>query len=124
MKLIYPDTNIWSYLAQLPADEKNLIESLASKDANVVLSAHAVYELARTFAGNSGPSVGVQLFSSIKRFLDFGVACSIEVKQMVIRECHALENDLPVVNPLLEPSECEIVKVEVGKLAARGGRRG
>ena len=36
---------------------------------------------------------------------------------MVIRECHALENDLPVINPLLEPSEYETVKVEVGKLA-------
>jgi hypothetical protein len=117
MKFIYPDTNIWTYLAQLPADEKKLMESLASKDANLVLSAHAVYELARTFVGNSGPTVGVQLFSSIKRFLDVGVQCSIEVKQMVIRECHAMENNLPRINPLLEPNERQIVLVEVSKLA-------
>jgi predicted nucleic acid-binding protein len=117
MKLIYSDTNIWTYLAKLPVDEKKLLESLAAKDARLVLSAHVVYELARTFTGRSGPTVGVQIFSSMKRFLDVGIACSIEVKQMVIRECHSLENDLPVIKSLLELSECEIVKVEVGKLA-------
>jgi hypothetical protein len=102
---------------QPPVNEAKLIESLASRNATLVLSAHAVYELARTFTGNSGPAVGVQLFSSLKKFLDLGISCSIEVKQMVIRECYAHGNQLPEIIPLLDGDEYERVKVEVGKLA-------
>jgi hypothetical protein len=115
--LIYPDSNIWSYMAQLPVDEARLTQSLASKNATLVLSAHAVYELARTFTGSSGPTVGTLLFSSVKRFLDLGISCSIEVKQMIIRECHALENELSEISSLHDASECATISDEVGKLA-------
>jgi hypothetical protein len=57
MKLIYPDTNLWSYLADLPVDEKTLVDQLASNDATLVLSAHAVYELARIFANEKAHDV-------------------------------------------------------------------
>jgi hypothetical protein len=103
--LIYPDTNIWSYMAQQPVNQAKLIQSLASRNGTLVLSAHAVYELARTFTGNSGPTVGVHLFSSLKKFLDLGISCSIEVKEMVTRECYALENGLPEIIPQLDEGE-------------------
>ena len=58
MHLIYPDTNIWNYLAQPATDETALFHSLASKDASLVLSSNAVYELARTFTGKGGEGEG------------------------------------------------------------------
>jgi hypothetical protein len=116
-RLIYPDTNIWSYLAQLPVDEAKLIQGLADKNATLVLSAHTVYELARTFTGKSGTDVGVSLFSSLKRFLEAGLACSIEFRQMIIRECHAMENQLGEINTLLDVDDAAVVASEVSKLA-------
>jgi hypothetical protein len=115
--LIYPDTNIWSYLAQRPVDEAKLIAALTSKNATLLLSPHAVYELARAFTGNSAPAVGIHLFSSLKRFLDLGIPCSEEFKTLTKEECYALENHLSEIDPLLGPTDRDIVGVEVGKLA-------
>jgi hypothetical protein len=117
MILIYPDTNIWSYLAQQAVDEEQLVAALRSKNANLVLSAHAVYELAKSFTGKAGSAVAVQLFSSLKRFLDLDICCSKELKDFVKEECYAYENQLPQIDPMLDSGGCDIIKAEVEKLA-------
>ena len=117
MHLIYPDTNIWNYLAQPAIDETALFHSLASKDASLVLSSHAVYELARAFTGKGGDAVGIQLFTSVKKFLDLGIPCSKEVMELLKEECYAFENHLSAIDPLLNDTDRDIVKLEVEKLA-------
>jgi hypothetical protein len=116
--LIYPDTNIWNYLAQPAVDDERLVRSLTSKNASLVLSSHAVYELARTFTGKGGTGVGIPLFSSLQKFLDFGIPCSKEVMEFLKEECYAFENGLAAINPLLDYKDREIVRSEVGKLAS------
>ena len=49
-----------------------MFDSLAAKNASLVLSYHAVFEIARIFTGIGG-EVGIQLFSSVKQFLDLGI---------------------------------------------------
>ncbi len=115
--LIYPDTNIWNYLAQRHIDERKLTETLATKNATLVLSAHHVYELARTFTGKAGTERGVQLFSSIKKFLDLKVPCSKEVMEFLKEECYVFENGLQRIDPMLDASDHETVRREVDKLA-------
>jgi hypothetical protein len=117
LRLVYPDTNIWNYLAQPAIDENALFQSLAARNASLVLSAHAVYELARTFMGKGGSAVGIQLFASLKRFMDLGIPCSKEVMEFLKEECYAFENHLPAIGPLLDEKDRKIVRVEVGKLA-------
>ena len=116
MRLIYPDTNIWNYLAQPVIDEGSLSQSLSTKNASLVLSSHAVYELARTFTGKGGDAVGVQLFSSLNKLLELGIPCSKEVMEILKEECYAFENRLSAIDPLLDEKDREIVKTEVGKL--------
>lgn len=115
--LVYPDTNIWSYLSQQAVNEEQLVSSLRSKNANLVLSAHAVYELAKTFTGKAGSAVAIQLFSSLKRFLDLDIYSSRELKDFVKEECYAYENRLAEIDPMLDASGREVVKAEVDKLA-------
>jgi hypothetical protein len=114
---IYPDANIWSYLSQQAVDEKQLVESLASKHSSLVLSAHAVYELARTFTGKGAPTLGIQLFSSLQKFLDLNTPCSKEFKEFIKEECYAFENGLSEIHPMLDANDHEIVRREVSKLA-------
>jgi hypothetical protein len=115
---IYPDTNIWNRLCLQAVDEQKLVQSLASRHSTLVLSAHAVYEMARTFSGTAGDARGIQLFSCIARFLDFGVPCWKEVMEFLKDECYAFENSLPEIDPLLSDDELDIVRTEVRKLAA------
>ncbi len=117
LRLVYPDTNIWNYLAQPAINKGALFQSLAAQNASLVLSAHAVYELAKTFMGKGGSAVGVQLFSSLKRFMDLGIPCCKEVMEFLKEECYAFENHLPAIEPLLDEKDREIVRVEIEKLA-------
>ena len=57
--LIYPDTNIWNRLSKQDEDPGQVLQTLATNGATLVLSPHTVYELARTFSG-SGPEFDVE----------------------------------------------------------------
>jgi hypothetical protein len=76
-----------------------------------------IYELARIFTNDNAHAVGERLFACLLRFLDAGIACSVEVRGLVIRECQAFEMDQPEISFLLDSKEYDVVKREVGKLA-------
>ncbi len=118
MVLIYPDTNIWAYLSGQGVKEEDFASALKAKDASLVLSAHAVYELARTFVGKAGSPAGVKLFSTINKLMELDIVCSKEVGELLKEECYAFENDLARIDPLLNEDECKVVKAEVDKLAS------
>jgi hypothetical protein len=115
--LIYPDTIIWNLLCDEQVDHHALLQSLALKNATLVLSFHAVYELAKTFTGKSGPAVGVKLFSSLKKFLALGIPCSKEIMELLFAEAYAFTKNPPTIDPMATPEQCTTVKEEVEKLA-------
>jgi hypothetical protein len=62
---IYLDTNVWNILCDHAVDPNELVASLAAKNANLVLSTHTFYELAKTFRASSDKASerGKELFS-------------------------------------------------------------
>lgn len=74
-----PDLSGHEYLellAQPAIDETALFHSLASKDASLVLSSHAVYELARTFTGKGGDAVRNCVNRRLRKGRTPGTSCS------------------------------------------------
>jgi hypothetical protein len=116
---IYPDTIIWNLLCDQAVVPKKLLDSLKAKSATLVVSFHAVYELARNFERGDpkGNARGLQLFTYLRKFLDLGMPCTKELWELIVAEGYAFENSLPEIDPMATPGQCSTVKLEVDKLA-------
>lgn len=120
MKQIYPDTNIWNALCKQSVDPMTLMKGLAAKDATLVLSLHAVYELARTFTGTKPTShaQGMALFQCLEKFIKAGIVCSKQIMDLVGDEAVAYLQHQSSINPLLDATGRAFTLTEASKLAA------
>jgi hypothetical protein len=119
MKLVYPDTIIWNLLCDQNVDPAAFLHQLNAKGYTLAHSFHTVYELGRNVE-TDGPSRiarGMQLFSYLKQYLDLGIPCTKELWELIVAEAYARENNLPDIDPMTTPDQCDITKQEVGLLA-------
>ena len=118
--LIYPDTNIWNRLSKQDENPAQVLQTLATKGATLVLSPHTVYELARTFTGSrpNSKDQAIKLFSYIKKFLDAGIPCSKQLMELVGDEAVAFGQGQSSINPLMSDHDRKVLCDEVDKLAA------
>jgi hypothetical protein len=116
---LYLETNIWNALSKQGVDAKALLNSLARKNATLVLSPHTVYELARTFTGKkpAPKAQGIKLFSCVKAFLDLDIPCSKELMEFLRDEVLAYRQGGTAIDPLLHGSDRADESQEVDKLA-------
>lgn len=119
MKYIYPDTNIWNLLFDQQVDPRVLRSRLESHGFTLVLSSHAVYEIARNFArgDRKGHDRGTQLFGYLLQHLGLGMACSKELWEYLLAEAFAFTNRLGEIDTLATTEQCQTVRIEVEKLA-------
>lgn len=116
---LYLETNIWNAVCKQGVDAKALLTSLAAKNATLVPSPHAVYELARTFTGKKPAprAQGMKLFSCMKAFLDLGIPCSKELMEFLGDEVQAYQEGKTAIDPLLNSTDRAMESQEVDKLA-------
>jgi hypothetical protein len=119
MKLIYPDTIIWNLLCDQNVDPVTFLQQLNAKGYTLALSFHTVYELGRNFETDNPSRIvrGKQLFSYVKQYLDLGIPCTKELWELIVAEAYAMESDLPAIDPMATPEQCDATKHEVGLLA-------
>jgi len=113
--LIYPDTMLWNGLYDCGARPEALARSLASRGAQLVLSHQTIYELMKTFRKN--PPRAAKLLSFVAEFLEMGTPCTPEVSGILEGEMRALQEGTDKVRAFLRPSDCEILRRDVGALA-------
>ena len=116
---IYLDTVLWNVLCDHAVDPKELVASLASKNSNLVLSTHVVYELAKTFRA---PAVqaskrGRELFFYLKKFVDANTPCAKENMELLVAEIQALHSRTSTIDAFLSEKDYARLSQEVSKLA-------
>ena len=118
--LIYPDSHIWDALYDQHVDPKSIIDSLAARNATLVLSYHVVFEIAKIFMSlHAGREArGIELFSYLKQFVDIGIPETKQLSELLTAEAHALENDLSEIDPFASAEQSAIAKQEIAKLAS------
>jgi hypothetical protein len=117
LRLIYPDTIIWNLLCDQNIDPRKLLDSLRAKGFTLVVSFHAVYELARNFERDDavGNARGRRLFSYLKQYLDLDIPSTKQLWELIMTEDEAFKKNLSVIDPLATSQESEIEKREVEK---------
>lgn len=116
---IYLDTNLWNELLTQNVSPNDVVSSLASKDARLVLSDEVIYELAKTFmkADSSGVQEGRRFFSYLKDFIALEVPVTKDNMALIAAEMQALQWQMTHVNPVLTPDDYEVVRSMVGHLS-------
>lgn len=112
---IYLDTILWNDLCDQGADPNRLVASLAVKDANLVLSPHTGFELAKTFA--NAPERAKMLFLYVREFVLANVPCTKEISGILEAEMLALRSPTLEVRPFLPPENYREFSRDVEKLA-------
>lgn len=120
MKQIYPDANIWNALCKQSVDPNAFVTALGKRGATLVLSLHAIYELARTFASTKPTSraQGIALFRCVEKFIKAGILCSKQLMEFVGDEAVAYLQQQSAIDPLLDAAGRAFTLDEVTKLAA------
>jgi hypothetical protein len=115
-KPIYLDTSVWNRLLAQNVDPARLLDSLKSRDANIAVSAQAMYELAKAFERN--PQKARALFRYLKQYVDAGVIGAHDMMQLLRGEVKAMHARVPgaVVAYFGQPEYAEM-KTEIDKLA-------
>jgi len=116
---IYLDTNLWNVLCDRQVDPKELIASLAAKNASLVLSLQTFYELAKTFGSSTekGLERGRELFSYFRNFIIAGTPCAKENMELLAAEMEALKSRTPKTDAFLNAEAYALLAQEVDKLA-------
>lgn len=113
---IYLDTMLWNNLCDRGVDPGRLVESLTAKNASVVLSHQAVFELAKTFTNDA--ERGKRLFSYVKEFVLVGVPCTKEISGVLEAEMSSLRSPTLEMRPFLPPENYNELRLGVEKLAS------
>jgi hypothetical protein len=117
---IYLDTLLWNVLCDQPVNPEELVASLASKNATLVLSAHNIYELAKTFRSNRENSLerGTALFSYMKKFVDVNTPCAKDPMDLLEVEIGALYSQTSTIEAFLCADDYDsLIRLNVDKLA-------
>jgi hypothetical protein len=117
---IYLDTNLWNTLCDQDVDADHLGTLLAAKNATLVISHQAVYELARTFLTSRDTAVerGRRLFACLSKFLQLKIPCTKEIANLLEAEMRSLQTPVSVVDPFISAANYDELRKEVEKLAA------
>ena len=87
---IYLDTMVWNKLCDEVADPEALVSALAAKGAELVIGTEAIYEMAKTFYGDSeeGRKRGQRLFEYLRHFVALNIRCMLMNPTLLIEEAH------------------------------------
>jgi hypothetical protein len=115
---IYLETSLWNALCDQSVDAEGLMESLGSKNSNLVFSHHCGTEMAKTFLGYGQKAVsrGRQLFSCLARFVSAGVACAKQNMELLPEELSVLHSRTGL-DPFISAEEYTELKRQINKLA-------
>lgn len=121
-KYIYLDTMIWNVLCDEAADPRQLVASLATKNANIALGLHNFYEFTKVFGNRtSEPSGrGERLLSYLKAALDAGIVCVKENDELLAAEMCALKLKGSSVNSFYSNKDRLLICDGVERLAKGG----
>src|ERR1035441_7575547 len=112
---IYLDTILWNVLCDQGADPHRLVESLAAKDATLVLSPHTAFELAKTFA--NAPERAKKLFLYVRDFVRANGPCTKEISGSVEAEMLALRSPTLEMRPFFPPENYREFRRDIEELA-------
>jgi hypothetical protein len=117
---IYLDTNLWNALCDKAVHPRKLVAALAAKNANLVLSTHTLYELAKTFGASTEKALerGRELFSYLKEFVDANIPCAKENTELLAAEMWALQLRTPTIKVFLDEADYALLSQEVDRLAS------
>jgi hypothetical protein len=115
---VYLDTNLWNELCDQSVDPEQLLAGLAAKNANLVLSYHVVYELAKCFRDleNPGSERGRILFTYLREFIRRNIFCITEIMEVLPAEMSAVRSGTPL-KAFLSPEGYSALSANIERLA-------
>jgi hypothetical protein len=95
------------------------MEKLRAKNADLVLSTHTLYELAKTFRATTAGALarGRRLFTYLRQFIDPEIPCAKENMEILAAEMWALKLQAPSIAVYLPKDHYLLLSQEVEKLA-------
>jgi len=117
LRIIYLDTNLWNRLLEQNIDPTRLLEELKLNNANLAISGHTVYELAKTF--RRSPDKAKKLFHYVRKYVDAGIIFARDNMEQLHGEVEALMKGASTVVAFYAPDGVEYNKLqeEVAKLS-------